>query len=31
MTPAIAIDGTVKSVGKVLSVGDIKKLLCEVS
>ena len=27
MTPAIAIDGEVKSVGKVLSVEEIKKLL----
>ena len=27
MTPALAIDGEVKSVGKVLSSGDIKKLL----
>lgn len=27
MTPAIAIDGVVKSVGKVLSVEEIKKLL----
>ena len=27
MTPALAIDGTVKVVGKVLSVEDIKKLL----
>ena len=27
MTPAIAIDGIVKSVGKVLSSDDIKKLL----
>lgn len=26
-TPAIVIDGTVKSVGKVLSVEEIKKLL----
>jgi hypothetical protein len=27
MTPAIAIDGQVKSCGKVLSSDDIKKLL----
>ena len=27
MTPALAIDGEVKAVGKVLSVDDIKKLL----
>lgn len=27
MTPALAIDGTVKSVGKVLSADDIKKLI----
>ncbi len=27
LTPAIAIDGDVKSVGKVLSAGEIKKLL----
>jgi small redox-active disulfide protein 2 len=27
ITPAIAIDGVVKSVGKVLSTDDIKKLL----
>jgi hypothetical protein len=27
MTPGLAIDGVVKSVGKVLSVDDIKKLL----
>ncbi len=27
MTPALAIDGTVKSSGKVLSAGDIKGLL----
>ena len=27
LTPALAIDGQVKSVGKVLSVEDIKKLL----
>ena len=27
MTPALAIDGQVKSVGKVLSTEDIKKLL----
>ncbi len=27
MTPALAIDGEVKSVGKVLSSGDIKELL----
>jgi len=27
MTPALAIDGEVKSVGKVLPVGEIKKLL----
>jgi len=27
MTPALAIDGTVKSAGKVLSSDDIKKLL----
>lgn len=27
MTPAIAIDGQVKAVGKVLSPADIKKLL----
>lgn len=27
MTPALAIDGEVKSVGKVLSVEEIKKLL----
>ena len=27
MTPAFAIDGEVKSVGKVLSVDEIKKLL----
>ena len=27
MTPALAIDGTVKSAGKVLSPEDIKKLL----
>ena len=27
LTPALAIDGHVKSVGKVLSVEDIKKLL----
>ena len=27
MTPALAVDGEVKSVGKVLSVDDIKKLL----
>jgi small redox-active disulfide protein 2 len=27
MTPALAIDGEVKSVGKVLSVDEIKKLL----
>ncbi|MCX5813552.1 MAG: thioredoxin family protein [Proteobacteria bacterium] len=27
MTPAIAIDGQVKSVGKVLSTDEIKKLL----
>lgn len=27
MTPALAIDGVVKSVGKVLSVEEIKKLL----
>jgi small redox-active disulfide protein 2 len=27
MTPGLAIDGQVKSVGKVLSVDDIKKLL----
>ena len=27
MTPALAIDGEVKSVGKVLSSGDIKDLL----
>lgn len=26
-TPALAVDGTVKSVGKVPSVADIKKLL----
>ena len=27
MTPALAIDGEVKAVGKVLSVDDIKKML----
>ena len=27
MTPALAIDGEVKAVGKVLTVDDIKKLL----
>jgi small redox-active disulfide protein 2 len=27
MTPALAIDGEVKAVGKVLSVEDIKKML----
>ena len=27
MTPALAVDGTVKSAGKVLSSDDIKKLL----
>ena len=27
MTPAVAIDGEVKSVGKVLTVDDMKKLL----
>lgn len=27
MTPALAVDGVVKSVGKVLSPDDIKKLL----
>lgn len=27
MTPALAVDGEVKSVGKVLSSGDIKELL----
>ena len=27
MTPALAVDGEVKSVGKVLSVDDIKKIL----
>jgi len=27
MTPALAIDGTVKSAGKVLSVDEIKKIL----
>ena len=27
MTPALAIDGQVKSVGKVIAPGDIKKLL----
>lgn len=27
MTPALAIDGTVKTVGKVPGVGDIKSLL----
>ncbi len=27
MTPALVIDGEVKSIGKVLSVDDIKKLL----
>ncbi len=27
VTPAIAIDGVVKSVGKVLSANDIKKIL----
>jgi hypothetical protein len=27
MTPALAIDGEVKSIGKVLSPEDIKKLL----
>lgn len=27
MTPALVIDGEVKSIGKVLSVGDIKSLL----
>ena len=27
MTPALVIDGTVKSVGKVLSVGEIKAML----
>jgi small redox-active disulfide protein 2 len=27
ITPSLAIDGTVKSVGKVLSVEEIKKLL----
>jgi small redox-active disulfide protein 2 len=27
MTPALAIDGEVKAVGKVLAVDDIKKLL----
>lgn len=27
MTPAFAIDGQVKSIGKVLSPGDIKELL----
>jgi hypothetical protein len=27
MTPGLAIDGAVKSVGKVLSVEEIKKLL----
>ena len=27
MTPALAVDGEVKAVGKVLSVGEIKKLL----
>ena len=27
MTPALAVDGEVKSAGKVLSVDDIKKLL----
>ncbi len=27
MTPALAVDGEVKSVGKVLSVEEIKKLL----
>ena len=27
MTPALAIDGEVKAVGKVLSSGDIRKLL----
>ena len=28
MTPALVVDGVVKSVGKVLSVEEIKKLLC---
>ena len=27
MTPALVLDGEVKAVGKVLSVGEIKKLL----
>jgi small redox-active disulfide protein 2 len=27
-TPALVIDGAVKSVGKMLSVDDIKKMLC---
>ena len=27
MTPALVVDGTVKSVGKVLSVGEIKSML----
>jgi len=27
ITPALAVDGTVKSAGKVMSVDDIKKLL----
>jgi hypothetical protein len=27
MTPALAVDGVVKNVGKVLSVEDIKKFL----
>lgn len=29
MTPALIVDGAVKSVGRVLSVADIKKLLSE--
>jgi small redox-active disulfide protein 2 len=28
MTPALAIDGEVKSVGKVLTAEEIRKLLC---
>jgi hypothetical protein len=27
MTPALVVDGVVKSVGKVLSAGEIKKML----
>lgn len=29
MTPALAVDGEVKSVGKVLSSGDIEKIIKE--